>query len=69
MIAAIIVLYHQSVEEVMQRISGWMGEVGYILLVDNTEGLPVGRKAVSEGVDYCAFGENRGIAFALNYGM
>ena len=69
MIAAIIVLYHQSVEEVMQRISGWMGEVGYILLVDNTEGLPVGRKVLSERVDYSAFGENRGIAFALNYGM
>ena len=69
MIAAIIVLYHQPVEEVTQRISGWMSEVGYILLVDNTEGLPEGRKVLSERVDYFAFGENRGIAFALNYGM
>ena len=69
MIAAIIVLYHQAVEEVMQHISGWMGEVAYILLVDNTEGLPVERKMVLEGVDYCAFGENLGIVCALNYGM
>ena len=69
MIAAIIVLYHQSVEEVMQRISGWVSEVGYILLVDNTEGLPMGGKVLSERMDYSAFGDNRGIAFALNYGM
>lgn len=69
MVAAIIVLYHQSVEEVVLRISKWLDEIDYALLIDNTEGLPEGKKVVSKQMDYCAFGENRGIAFALNYGI
>jgi rhamnosyltransferase len=54
----------------MERIETYRGQVGRVIAIDNSEPPDPGLRTrlESAGVDYLPFGENRGVAAALNEG-
>lgn len=69
-IPALVVIYNPNIDEVISNIKTYISEVDILYVFDNTDN-GIHYKDIIEShflnIKYYSFGENRGIAFALNY--
>lgn len=70
-LAGVVTLYHPN-ENVMSNIASFLEELDVLYVLDNTENPDESVKELfshNEKVRYKAFGDNMGIAFAMNYAL
>lgn len=70
-VAALIVLYHPDAELLRRNIDACLPQVEHLYVIDNSDhdlNPAIARLCNRENIHYHAFGENRGIAVALNEG-
>lgn len=70
-LAGVVTLYHPS-ENIISNIESFLDELDVLYVLDNTENPDESVKELfsyTEKVRYKAFGDNMGIAFAMNYAL
>ncbi|OBZ33316.1 glycosyltransferase [Megasphaera sp. DISK 18] len=70
-LAGVVTLYHPN-ENVMSNIASFLEELDVLYVLDNTENPDESVRALfsrNDKIRYKAFGDNMGIAFAMNYAL
>lgn len=69
-ISGIVIIYNPDAE-VVNNINTYLNQLDYLYVVDNSESPNEHSKRISEmnGVRYISMKENKGIGYALNYGL
>ena len=68
-IAGVVVLYNQSILELIKNISTYIDELDILYVFDNSDVTVINENDIinfSNKIVYISHGENKGIAFALN---